>query len=338
MTTRPLSSSSRLPAWLRFGVGGLIVAASFYFLISRLVKDWNQIPFAKLQFRPLPLVGSFAILILLHFPLYGYAWKLLLGAFGERIAFTRALAIMVVTQLGKYVPGKVWFTLGRVTLAGREGIPKAKSLVSVLVETGFALLSAVLLFGAAVLFIPHSNLPRFVYLLFLAVPLCLIVIYPPVFNRLLAWLLVRFRQPVFRLDLSYPRLLYLLGVYAFDWLLQGTGAFVLINSFYPLPLSALPALVAGYSVSWILGFLFLLAPAGLGVREGIYTFILDRMVMPGPGAVGAGLPLAIVSALVTRVWITLSETALALAFAPFFGKRRKHGEEKDRPQDQTRRA
>ncbi|MEO0081543.1 MAG: lysylphosphatidylglycerol synthase domain-containing protein [candidate division WOR-3 bacterium] len=316
------SHGQYLPTWLKFGIGGAIVVASFYFLISRLVADWHQIPFDQLRFRPLPLAGSFALFILVHLPLYGYAWKLVLAGLGERMSFFRSSAIIAVTQLGKYVPGKVWFTLGRVSLASREGIPVAKSLVSILVETGFALLSAVLLFGLAVLYVPRSGMPWSVYLLFLTVPMCLVVTYPPILNRVLAFLLRRFRQPVFRLSFSYLRLLSVLAVYTVDWVVQGIGAFLLINSYSVLPVSALPALVAGYSVSWILGFLFLLAPAGLGIREGIYTFILDKMVQLGTraGASTASLPLSIVSALVTRVWITASEAVLALAFASFFSR------------------
>jgi hypothetical protein len=52
------------------------------------------------------------------------------------------------------------------------------------------------------------------------------------------------------------------------------------------------------------GFLVLIAPAGLGVREGVFTLILKTVVPE---------PLAIIAALVTRVWMTVGELTAALA-------------------------
>jgi hypothetical protein len=121
--------------------------------------------------------------------------------------------------------------------------------------------------------------------------------------------------------MSYPRILRILALYALDWALQGACCFVLINSFYPLPLSTLPILLGGYAMSWMLGFLVLIAPAGLGIREGIYTIIL-RTVMPEP--------IAIISALVTRVWMTISEIMMAGVSLPFVVHWRKNAEETHR--------
>jgi uncharacterized membrane protein YbhN (UPF0104 family) len=308
-------ASDRL-RWLRFTLGTVIVVAAFYFLVTRLVRDWHQIPFRELHFNVLYLVVSYLILLCFHFPLGGLSWRLILRGLGEDLPTIRCMAIMTVTQLGKYAPGKVWFTLGRMTLAKREGIPEDKSLVSVAVEIGFALLAAILLFAVAVMALPRSLVPRQVYWLFALVPLCLLVVAPPILNRLLRFLLPRLKRPVFELRLSYPQLLALLGLYVLDWTVQGIGCFVLIRSFYPaLPLSSLPILLGGYSISWILGFIVLIAPAGLGVREGIYTLIL-RLALP------KGLD--IISALLTRVWMTTSELLMALFCLPLLRSKRRN--------------
>jgi uncharacterized membrane protein YbhN (UPF0104 family) len=62
-------------------------------------------------------------------------------------------------------------------------------------------------------------------------------------------------------------------------------------------------LLGGYAISWMTGFLVLVSPAGLGVREGVFTLILKTVVPE---------PLAIIAALVTRVWMTLGELTAAL--------------------------
>ena len=308
----------RFPRWLKNALGVIVVGASFYFLVSRLVQDWHRIPFAELRFRPLPLVASYVLFLGFHYPLIAWGWLLILRGLGERISTRRSLAIITVTQIGKYIPGKVWFALGRIGMANREGVSRTKGLVSIFIETGFSLLAAIVLFAVAVLFVPRSVVPARVYYLFALAPLSLVVAYPPVLNRLLAFLLRRLKRPVFRLDVSYPQLLLILFVYCLDWFFHGLGSYALLNSFYPLGPATLPVIIGGYAVSWILGFLALVAPAGLGVREGIYTFVV-RMVMPGP--------MAIVSSLLTRVWTSIGEVAMALAFAIVLSKRRKHGEE-----------
>ncbi|MEO0070774.1 MAG: lysylphosphatidylglycerol synthase domain-containing protein [candidate division WOR-3 bacterium] len=310
---RPETGKRKNLKWLRYTLGTIVVILSFYFLISRLIRDWRQIPFTQLRFNIWLLFLSYIILFLCHFPLGAIAWKLIIAGLGEKISFIRAMSILTVTQLGKYAPGKVWFTLGRMSFVKQNGVSEAKSLTSVVIETGFLLLAAIFLFAIAIILLPRSVVPKEIYYAFLLAPLTLIITYPPLLNRLLKPLLKLFHQPVFKLNLSYPRLLLILSVYVLDWFFQGLGCFLLINSFYPLPLARLPILLGGYSISWILGFIILIAPAGLGVREGIYTYIL-KLVLPQT--------IAIISALITRVWMSTAELTMALFFLPVLRHRR----------------
>lgn len=318
----PLSKpSKRTLNWLRYTLGTTIVILSFYFLITRLIRDWRAIPFTKLHFNPSLVILAYVILLLIHFPLGAFAWTLILGGLGEKLPFVRALAIITIAQLGKYAPGKVWFTIGRMSFAARDHIPDAKTLISVVIETGFLLLASALLFVIAILFLPRAFIPRGIYFSFLLVPLTLFVTYPPVFNRLLKLLLPLFKQKTFSFQLRYPKLLMILSIYILDWFFQGLGCYALINSFYPLEINKLPILLGGYSISWILGFIILIAPAGLGIREGIYTFIL-KLVIPQP--------VAIISALITRVWMSTGEVAMALLCLPLLRKGGKNGKKTPR--------
>jgi hypothetical protein len=291
-------------SWLKITAGGLIALASFYYLASRLIRDWHEIPFTRLRFSPLQLVGAFAILLLLHFPLYGWLWRTILATLGANIRTSTATAITAVSAIGKYAPGKVWFTLGRMSLVKREGVAEDKVLVSVVLEVAFTLLAGLVLLGSAVALLPRGHVPTPIYLLFLMAPLCLVVLYPPVMNRLLGVGLKWLRRPHIELKLSYGRLLAILGICLLDWVVQGFGSFVLIGSFCPLGIRQLPVLLGGYAISWMTGFLVLIAPAGLGVREGVFTLILKTVVPE---------PLAIIAALVTRVWMTVGELTAALA-------------------------
>lgn len=291
-----------VPRWLRLTLGLAIVVASLYFLLSRLIRDWHQIPFDRLNLAPIYLVASFALLLLVHFPIYGWLWQAILRTLDAPIAVWKAAAITAVSCIGKYAPGKVWFTLGRMSLAKRDGVPEAKSLLSVVMEIAITLLGGIALLGAAIILIPRSKVPSAVYYFFLLIPLCLVALYPPVMNWFLRTGLRLLRLPMFEWRLTPVGTLKLLGICLLDWLAQGTGSFLLVKSFYPLTISQMPVMLGGYAISWMIGFLVLVAPAGLGVREGIYTLIL-KTVMPEP--------VAIISAMVTRVWITVGELAAA---------------------------
>jgi uncharacterized membrane protein YbhN (UPF0104 family) len=311
-TTQGLTSKSAL----RTALGLVVAGVALYFLVSRLVRDWRLIPFSQLRLSVPLLVASFALLLGTRFPIEAFAWQRILAALGSPLRFRRALTILSVTQLGKYVPGKLWFTLGRAAMARSDSVPEAKTLVSVGIEIILSFFAAVILLAAAIPVVPRGTLPGSVYWLLAAGPLCLVGLYPPLLNRLLRLVLGWLRRPSFEVRLGYRSVLLLVGLYLIDWIVQGLGCFILIRSFYPMPLASLPVLLGGYSSSWILGFIVLIAPAGLGVREGIYTLILGT-IMPAP--------VAIMSALVTRVWMTLSETLMAGICLPAAIRWRKHG-------------
>lgn len=92
--------------------------------------------------------------------------------------------------------------------------------------------------------------------------------------------------------LSYS--LYFIGV----WIAQIIGFFFLIRAIYPLEITHIFSVSAAYTLAWIVGFIVLFAPAGLGVREGVLTLILSA-IMP--------TPLAIAISFISRVWITVFE-------------------------------
>jgi len=303
---------ARFPVWLRVILGVIVVGATFYFLIGRLVADWNKVPWQDIHLNVPLLVIAFIVLLLGYIPVFGLTWKVLLAGLGAKLPAVKAIAIIAVSQLGKYVPGKVWFTLGRIYLAKRHGIPESKSAVSAFMEIGFALLTALMLFAVSLLFLPAGRAPAQAYLAFVLVPLCLLIIYPPLLRRIVNFILRRLRQPAIDIRLSFGRIAALVGLYLSMWLAQGLGFFILINSFYRIPMAELPVVVGGYALAWILGFLVLISPAGLGVREGIMTFAL-RLIMPEP--------VAIIAALLGRVWITVAEVLAAGIMAFFLGSK-----------------
>jgi hypothetical protein len=67
-----------------------------------------------------------------------------------------------------------------------------------------------------------------------------------------------------------------------------------------IPFEQFPTLAGDYAASWVASMLAVVAPAGMGVRDGVFGLLLSRM-MP--------LPTALTVALAVRLWLTLLELA-----------------------------
>lgn len=304
----------RISGLLRFTVGAAVAVACFWFLGSRLAHDWHKIPWHGIRLSVPFLCSAFLVMFAWMF-MYGLTWKVLLAGLGEHISVFNSTSVLAVSQIGKYIPGKVWFTVGRMYLGKKHGVNEAKTAVSTVMEIAMSLLGAVILFGLAVVLVPRGIIPARAYLAFLLIPFCVVAVYPPILTRITGYVLRKLHQPVFEIRMTFRQLLGILGLYVLMWIVQGIGCYLLVRSFYPVDLTRLPMVAGAFALSWILGFIVLISPAGLGIRESIFTFAL-RLVVPEP--------VAIIAALLSRVWITGSEGLLALVFTllPRLGKLR----------------
>jgi uncharacterized membrane protein YbhN (UPF0104 family) len=104
----------------------------------------------------------------------------------------------------------------------------------------------------------------------------------------------------------------LVAGYALYWAVTGLAFAALVASLYPLAPGDVPVVVAAFAAAYAAGFLALLTPAGLGVREGVLVVALASVLPAGP---------ALVVALLSRVWMMLVELAGA-AIAHLADRRR----------------
>jgi glycosyltransferase 2 family protein len=109
------------------------------------------------------------------------------------------------------------------------------------------------------------------------------------------------REPV-DFDLNSFQVAKLLGLSFLMWICLG-GAFVaMAKSLWPVPASCAATLVGFYAGAWVAGLAAIVAPGGLGVREGVLTRFLS-------GCLGESGAVAV--ALASRVWITIAELLFA---------------------------
>ena len=280
-------------------IGIVISVIILFFLIKTLYDNWNQLMAYKITFNYFSLVLSFVFLFA-HLLLSVYGWKIIMNLLKAKLDFKSCMRIWFLSQLGRYAPGRIWYLLGRMYLCEKKKISKYTTFVSLMLELAMHVLSASF---TALIFVPvmirDGGLVKFLPV-FLTIPVGLILLHPKIFNFFVNIGLKIFRKKTVELKMKYSSLLGLLAFYMFSWVVNGIGFYLLINSFYATPLSLILPLTGAFAVSWIIGFLSLITPSGLGIREGILTFLLG-FYYP--------LPIAIIISLVSRLWIILGELA-----------------------------
>ncbi len=305
--------------WRRI-LGYLLLAVVFFFLGRALYHNWEQVRQYDWTFnseRSLLLALSLGA-VFGTLALYAWQWKLTLNALGADIGYAQTFRIWFIANLGRYVPGKVWQFVGWFYLCEREGVTKVQTLTSIAVNqvlqnvTGlaWAFVVFVLTQGAGTTSVAAGTRPGgFVTTpawILVLIPLGVVALQPPVME----WALNRAlrllgREPV-AIELRSIDLIRFAGVHLLGWLAYGVAFYLFVNALHPVPLSLMPTLAGVFAGAYVVGFVSLLTPGGLGVREGALTYLLGFYLPP---------QVAIVVALLSRLWITAAElvgTGIAL--------------------------
>jgi glycosyltransferase 2 family protein len=254
------------------------------------------------QFHPLPITAGF-LLMLLSAGLTAPMWLVIYRGLGGRIGTLVGARIFLVTNIGKYLPGKVMHAAGRVALLQERGQPASIGVTSVLVELALSLLGAALVSVFSVpLLLREQGLAEHLTLIswvsYLALPAGLIGLHPKVMGPVLRFASARLpgRGTELCTDLPpYRTILLLLVGYVALWVTMSVGLFATSHTVVDsLQWEHLPAISGIAALSYLFGLAVPIAPAGLGAREGLMTLLLSTM-MPAPAAVVTSILYRIIS-------------------------------------------
>lgn len=275
----------------------VIISAVFIFLIRGLVLNWSKIPFADLHFDPLLLALSFGALAV-YFAIYSRSWQAIMHDLRSPISFSQAVWMIATTQIGKYLPGKVWYILGRVYVGKQQNLDGKKLTLSMVLETCLVYITGGIIFALTTLIAGGYSIAWIALSVMLTVA-AIIMLHPVILRSISNFILRRLKKPEIHFTLTYTQI-FRISLYFFGlWFAQIAGFFLLIKAIYPVPAGDIFNIASAYSLAWIGGSLALFAPGGLGVREGMMTLLLSS-VLP--------TPLAIAVSLIARVWVTIFET------------------------------
>lgn len=285
-----------------------------WFIVRGVAPAWSEMEALKASgwtFSGGWVVGSTGLLLLAF--LYSAAlWgRMVKELGGPEMGLLTSLRLFFIANLGRYLPGKVWPLLGMAALAQREGVRPATATLAALLSQAFSLAGS-LLVGGAILGV-GTDLPWIRAVGgwgWVGVGAVLFVLtYPPLLWWLTAQGLRVIRAPRlggFRPDPAFG--VRWMALYALSWALQALAFWLLAKGmgFH------LPVWDAGgaYALAYLLGYLAVFAPAGLGVREGF----LIRFLEPSVGVNAWAL------AVTARLWATAAELLPAAVLAAGYWK------------------
>jgi glycosyltransferase 2 family protein len=297
--------------------GAVVVGVGVYFW--RIFQDPN-LNAEKFVIRWPELVGAAGLYLCAH-TLWGTFWWQLLRSQDADIRWSQALRAYFVSQLGKYVPGKVWVIVMRVSMLGGQ-IPRRTVAVTGIYETLTSMASGSIL--GAIFFSYLAGGETFLRGGSLAL---IAVACVPLVAGLLNHTAVRIVRKRFETHSSTfpaPSLwLLALGILqaAIGWCLLAISLRLVIQGTIPEPPEWHRELffhdLAATTIMYVAGFIVFFAPGGVGARE----LILQKALVPGLKLISgdAAEGLAAVVAIVLRLVWTLAEI-LIIAIVWLWGR------------------
>lgn len=255
------------------------------------------------KLEPAWLVVATVVLIA-RGPLPVWSWWLIMQRLGYALPFRKAIRMVYYSALAGFLPGSMWHAVSRVYMAEQAGVPKLITTVSVVVESALNFLAAVVVAGLSFVAWPD---PPWWAVAPAVVGIVGVVWRPDLFFRFVDWALVRLKRKPLNVRLSSGDVVRITLPFALNWLAFGIVFYALLAALYPsLSLVSLPVVTGIFTVAWVVGYLAIVVPQGLGVREFIIVTLLAVLGVPPPVATAAALLARLWSLLGIGIWGAIS--------------------------------
>ena len=279
---------------LKWGVVAVAVGVGAY----EISKEWQKVHQALGQIGVLSSFEALLALLVMQFATLR-VWQVLLAGLGSPLRTPVAGRILFIGQLGKYIPGSVWPVLAQMELGARAKVPRPRSASASILTMLLSLLTGLLVAAVTLPFAQHNQQYLWV---FVVVPVIAVCLHPRVLNPLLNKLFTVIKRPPLEQPLTGRVLAHALAWSFTAWLFNGLQIWILAEKFgAPVGKTILLAL-GGYAFAWCAGFVFVIAPAGGGVRDSLLFASLAPVIGSSP---------ALAVMLVSRAVNTISDLLVA---------------------------
>jgi glycosyltransferase 2 family protein len=293
-------------AVLKRAIGTALIVAVVVFFYRAFQENWEKLQTADFHADPLCCAGT--VLAFILSTLAGtYAWRATINDLSPRpLDLGHSIALVNTSSLTKYLPGKLWSYALQMHWLSDQGTSKSAVLFANLVNLLASVVTSSLvgLLGFALFPADPAHRPLLL-LLFVGLALCYGVglVFHAWPLRLMTQLLNRvFKRQMEAFEFRPAALFQLQLGHGLGALFEGAG---LLLAWYglgvPGPIADGIAVAAAGLIGNVIGFLAIVVPGGLGVRETVMWWLLNQRI---PTSVSLVLPL------ITRLAFMLADVIL----------------------------
>lgn len=283
----------------------LFLALQIAFAIAFVLLAWRKLApqrdqlgdsWASISFHPLPLLGS-GVFVIIAYVVLIETWRRVITAWGGHIAYGAAARIWFISNLGRYVPGKVWAIAAMGSLSQRAGVSPAVAVASSLYINAINILAGI---AVCLLAAPGKTPIPTPAAIVLGLLTIVFVMTPRALTSAVKWAAAKMGRDYDLPPLGYSTIALTFLSCAIAWMSYGIAFQLLAAGTIGDPSGATLGYIALYASSYLFGFLAFFAPGGAGVREAaMITQAGQYALMPAPSM--------LLLAGISRIWLTLFE-------------------------------
>ncbi len=276
--------NTRLWSILTYLVGWPLSFLALFFMVKIVIS--HKEPLLNIHSLNIELFVYGIICFLLYFLVRGLVWHTILSQKNKELALKDTLYLWSTAELRRFIPGNIWSLFTKTHVFSQKNIEKKDVVISFFKEAQVIIAATLFLsmfssyFIADILipYMPHKEIITTSILLFIAI----VILY-------------------FLKKSKENRIIFLFATLSF--FLYGFGTYLTMLSFLPLPISLSFVFTSYFIFSLLVGYVSIITPSGLGMREGVIILGLSQFI---------GIQLASLGAIVARIVIIISELLFVL--------------------------
>ncbi len=268
--------------WLAAQV--LLAALVLFFVGRSMAGNWAEIRGSArlIAVDPAGLLAATGI-ILATYALLISAWRAVLLGWGEHLAYPSAARIWCLSNLARYVPGRIWQIAGMAAMAQRAGVSPWAAAGSAVIVQLLAIVTGALVTG---LLVVESGHPVLLAAGATVAALGVGVLATAPATALVTRLIARATgRDVTLKPVAVGPLALSAAVTTLAWLAYGVALYFLVQGLLGTPRLPVGTAIGAFTASYLVGLLAAFAPGGLGPREGTIYFLLQGPLGPGAATV-----------------------------------------------------
>ncbi len=290
---------------LKLVLTGVIV----YYVARQVWINWDQVRQFDWQFDVFYLLLSL-VCAMVGLLVFAAAWTGIVSGFGHNLSLPDGFRILNLSNLGRYIPGKIWQVFGMLYLARQKDVPEEQAAASFVIYQLFTIPASLLVWVIAAQFESALLIDKFKIMgsgsaycagILGLIGCAMLVFRPAPFFHLANAILKRLGRPTTTFALDKSVALQAFVGYFLGWAVFGLAFWLFLASVLGDNAPSILVAVGLYNVAYQIGYLALFAPGGLGPRE----LIIGVLLQPFVG------PLAPALAVVARIWSIVIDSAAA---------------------------